>query len=225
IIGAATTLLGSQGRLQGNEHGELVGAICDEARRMDRLIANILDMARVSSGGLALAQDWVPLEEVVGAALEHLDAKLAGREVRLDLPADLPFAWIDSVLFEHLLVNLVENAVDHAGGAGPIEISARVAGESLEVRVADHGAGLPVANREALFERFTRGPRARGGGVGLGLAICRAVARAHGGDVVAEDRPGGGALFRVVVPLSRDEAAEAPAGQADQGEWAGGGCG
>jgi two-component system sensor histidine kinase KdpD len=204
ITGAATTLLGSGGRLSEVERTDLVEAVCTEAGRMDRLIANVLDMARIGAGGMALSQEWVPLEEVVGVALEHLDAKLGACDVRLSFPADLPDAWIDSVLFEHLLVNLIENAVDHASPMGPIDISGRRTSDALEVCVADRGPGLPGGDRERLFERFTRGPRSRGSGVGLGLAICRAIARAHSGDVLAEDREGGGAVFRVVLPLRGD---------------------
>ncbi|MDD5646851.1 MAG: ATP-binding protein, partial [Candidatus Bipolaricaulis sp.] len=216
IAGAGTALQEDEGRLSGEQRVDLLTSICDEAERMDRYIANILDMARLGEGGVAPAREWVPLEEVVGSTLDRLDTRLIGCDVTLDLPEDLPLAWIDPVLFEHVLANLIENAVKHADRGRSIRISARRELENLVIVVADRGPGIPEGAEQAIFERFYRGPGARGGGVGLGLAICRVVVKAHGGEITAENRDGGGAAFRITLPLppeaptARDVESETP---------------
>jgi len=202
ITGAGTALRDDLGRLGGEQRAELVDTICTEAERMERLIANVLDMVRIESGGMAPRRDWVPLEEVLGSALLRLDATLQGREVATDLPEGLPLIPVDPVLFEQVFVNLLENAVKYTPAASPIEISARASGTELEIRLADRGPGIPVGEEERIFEKFDRGEHAGGGGVGLGLPICRGIMQAHGGTIVAGNRPGGGAEFRIRLPLT-----------------------
>ena len=201
ITGAGTALRGDGGQLDAEQRVELLESICGEAERMDRHIEKILDMARLGEGGLSPAREWVPLEEVVGSTLDRLDEKLIGREGILSLPEDLPFVWVDPVLLEHVLSNLIENAIEHAGPTSPIEICARRGSGGFEITVADRGPGIPKGAEQSIFERFVRGPGAPGGGVGLGLAICQAVANAHGGSIVGENRGGGGAAFRITLPL------------------------
>jgi two-component system sensor histidine kinase KdpD len=165
---------------------------------MSRLIHNLIETTRLESGA-ALKKEPYPIDDVVGTALERTDSLLAGRPVGLDLPENLPLAPLDPALMELVLVNLVENAVRHAPGA-ELTISARERMEALEVSVADRGPGLREEELERVFEKFYRGnPSA--GGAGLGLAICRAVVEAHGGRIVAENRGGGGAVFRLTLPL------------------------
>jgi two-component system sensor histidine kinase KdpD len=168
---------------------------------MERLVGNILDMMRIESGGMALRREWVPLEEVVGSALVRLDAKLQGREVRTDLPEWLPLVPVDPVLFEQVFVNLLENAVKYTPAGAPLSIGARVADHVLEIEVADRGPGIPAGLEERIFEKFQRGAQSGGGGVGLGLPICRGIVEAHGGTIVAANREGGGAVFRIRLPL------------------------
>jgi two-component system sensor histidine kinase KdpD len=201
ITGAGTALRDDRGRLDPGQRAELVDTICTEAERMERLVGNILDMVRIESGGMALRRDWVPLEEVLGSALVRLDAKLSGREVRTDLPEGLPLVPVDPVLFEQVFVNLLENAVKYTPPASPVEIGARVADHVLEIEVADRGPGIPEGQEERIFEKFQRGPQSGGGGVGLGLPICRGIVEAHGGTIVAANRESGGAVFRIRLPL------------------------
>jgi two-component system sensor histidine kinase KdpD len=180
---------------------ELLDTVAEEAGRLERLLANLLDMTRLESGGLEPKREWVPLEEIVGGALTRLEAQLAGREVRTEVPADLPLAFGDPVLLEQLVLNLLENAVKHTPAGTKIEIRAAAAGDALELEVADRGPGLAPGDETRVFEKFQRGARAGAGGVGLGLAICRGIATAHGGSIHAENRPGGGASFRLLLPL------------------------
>jgi two-component system sensor histidine kinase KdpD len=204
ITGAATSLRDDADHLTPATRAELLETIVEEARRLERVLANLLGMTRVETG-IEPAREWVPVEELVGAALGRLDELLADRAVILDVPPDLAVA-VDPVLFEHVLINLVENAVKH--GAPPIEIAARRRGASVEIEVADHGAGLPPGEEARVFDKFYRASSAPG--VGLGLAIVRGIAVAHGGTVVAENRPGGGARFTIALPVPDVPQAAAP---------------
>jgi two-component system sensor histidine kinase KdpD len=150
------------------------------------------------------SRQWHVLEELVGSAVNRLKRDLADRPIRTDIPVDLPLFSVDGLLFEQVLVNLLENAARYAPAGTPIEISARATGDRIEVRVADHGPGLPPGAEERVFEKFYRGTPARpdsSRGVGLGLAICRGIIKAHGGQIVARNRAEGGAEFVVSVPV------------------------
>jgi K+-sensing histidine kinase KdpD len=198
ITGAATML--RQSGMETRDREELLETICDEAARLERLVRNLLDMTRLQSGELKVAREWVPLEEIVGSALARVEPLLAGRAVSTDLPLDLPLVSADPLLVEQVFVNLLENAVKHTPAGTPVEISARASHGRIGVEVADRGPGLPRGTETAVFEKFFRGPDASSPGAGLGLAICRGIVAAHGGTLTAENREGGGALFRIVLP-------------------------
>lgn len=199
ITGAATTLLQENGGIDAAGRRELTQTICEEAGHLNRLIRNILDMTRLESGAIKLTKEWQSLEEIVGVVLNRLADRLGERPVAIRLPADLPLFPFDPLLIEQLLTNLLENALKYTPEGTPLELSAAVRNAEVEVSVADRGPGLPPGEEERIFEKFVRGPSGRG--VGLGLAICRAIAAAHGGRIRAENRPGGGAVFRFTLPL------------------------
>ncbi|HVP37636.1 MAG TPA: sensor histidine kinase KdpD [Candidatus Saccharimonadales bacterium] len=202
ITGAASGLLEDGGALDGRAKRELVETISEEAQRLNRLVANLLDMSRLESGALRVRKEWQSLEEVTGAALRRLEPALAGRRVEIQLPRDLPLVPLDDVLMEQVVYNLVENAVKYTPAGSPIEIRGGVLGREVVVEVADHGPGLPPGEEERVFEKFYRVTRAGGpGGVGLGLAICRGIVEAHGGRIWAANGPQGGAVVRVALPL------------------------
>lgn len=195
ITGAATTLLRADAdRLPPEARGELLASIVDDARRLERILENLLQLTRVESG-LVPNREWIPVEELVGAALTRLEDALGDRRVELDVPPDL-VAAVDPVLFEQALINLLENALKH--GAPPIELRARREGAMIVLEVRDHGAGLPGDPGARLFDKFVRASTAPG--AGLGLAVVRAIAVAHGGTVAADTPPGGGARFRIAIP-------------------------
>jgi two-component system sensor histidine kinase KdpD len=201
ITGSASTLLEQDDALPRAVRRDLAQAIYEEAARLGRLVANLLDMTRLDSGTLVVHKEWIPIEEPIGAALGRLEALLGPREVKVTIAPELPLVPLDAVLVEQLLVNLLENAVKY-GGPGPIEIEARRRGERVMIEVADHGPGLPPGGEERIFEKFYQAAQgAAAGGVGLGLAICRAIAAAHDAHIEAADRPGGGAVFRVTFPV------------------------
>ena len=180
---------------------EIVGAIGEAARRMNSLVSNLLDMARLQSGPVQLNRQWQPLEEVVGSALKAMSGTLDPKRVSVSLPQDLPLVHIDAALIERVLCNLLENAAKYTPPGSPIEIGAATSDERVIVTVDDHGPGLPKGREEAIFEKFERG-RKEGAtpGVGLGLAICAAIIEAHGGSIRGATRPQGGTRFTFELP-------------------------
>ena len=201
LIGLAESLRHSQPPLP--PAGDAIArALVDQARELNTLVNNLLDMARLQSGAVKLRLEWQSVEEVVGSAIRAAQTALAGKPVRTDLPADLPLVEFDAVLIERVLVNLLENAARY--GAPPISISASATADALEIAVRDHGPGLPPAlhgREDSLFEKFTRGESESAmPGVGLGLAICKAVVDAHGGRISAANAAGGGAQFTIRLP-------------------------
>jgi two-component system sensor histidine kinase KdpD len=194
------------------EQLETAEAIQDEARRMSTLVSNLLDMARIESGEVTLNLQWQPLEEVVGAALDSARSMLKQHRVEVQVPADLPLVRIDALLIERVLVNLLENASKYTPAGSNVTLSAEVIRDQLKVSVSDNGPGLPVGREEALFQKFTRGhPESATPGVGLGLAICRAIIESHHGKIVAINRPGGGVTFSFTLPLGSPPVAAAEA--------------
>ncbi len=152
-----------------------------------------------------LKRQWVPLEETVGAVLHRLHDALAGRQVTVDLPADLPLLHVDEVMIEQLLFNLVDNAQKYTPAGSPIEIAAAVQRGEITVSVRDHGPGLPAGEEDRMFDKFQRGQmEAAQSGFGLGLSIAKAIVEAHGGEIRARTYSadqGGGAEFRFSLPL------------------------
>ena len=183
-------------------HAEIAARLREAALRLNALVNNLLDMARLESGNVALNLQWQPLEEVVGSALRGLAALAEGRHpIRVQLPPDLPLLRFDAVLVERVLVNLLENAAKYTPEGSPVSIGAAATRESVEVWVADEGPGLPPGREALIFEKFERGHKESATpGVGLGLAICRAIVAAHGGTIRGETRPEGGARFVFTLP-------------------------
>ena len=205
IVGASSSLAEDDGRLDARARRELARTIYDEAQRMTTLANNILDMARLEAGAVSLHRDWYPLEEIVGSVLTRLRAPLAARPLEVRLPRELPLLKLDTVMIGQVLVNLIENALKYTPEGSPLEVSAEIAPREVTVAVADRGPGIPAGLEERLFDKFYRAaPEGAQSGVGLGLTISRAVVEAHGGRIWAENRPGGGAVFRFT--LLRDEA-------------------
>jgi two-component system sensor histidine kinase KdpD len=181
---------------------ELAGVLRDEAVRMSRLVANLLDMARMQSGHVILNLQWQTLEEVVGSALRASGRQLHGRIIETRLAPALPLVRYDAVLIERVLCNLLENAAKYTPDGSRVSVMAEARDGKLAVTVQDNGPGLPPGREEAIFDKFTRGERESPiPGVGLGLAICRAIMQAHGGAITAHAAPGGGAAFVFTLAL------------------------
>ncbi|MBL8484551.1 MAG: sensor histidine kinase KdpD, partial [Rhodocyclaceae bacterium] len=201
IAGAASHLAVAGGGLRPGEIAELARGIQEQASFMTELVSKVLDMTRIETGGLRLRSDWESLEEVIGAVLVRLESLLAGRALRVHLAPDLPLLRMDATLIEQVFGNLLENAAKYTPAGTPIDISAERENGQVSISVADRGPGLPPGREHELFDKFTRAaPEGSVAGVGLGLAICRAIVAAHGGRIDAEARAGGGALFRFTLP-------------------------
>jgi two-component system sensor histidine kinase KdpD len=187
----------------------------EAAMRMASQVGNLLDMARLQSGEVRLKRQWLPLEEAIGGALRAMAGTIAPERVRVALPADLPLLHVDPVLFERVLCNLLENAHKFSPAGSPITIAASATAERVVITVDDEGPGLPKNREEAIFEMFERGRREDSvSGVGLGLAICRAIVDAHGGTIRGETRAGGGARFTIQLPRLEPPALDASAEEA-----------
>ncbi|OXI21699.1 DUF4118 domain-containing protein [Burkholderia sp. AU15512] len=229
IVGFSSMLANGRAAAQGGDaaaaerfaqrEGELVDAIHDEALRMTGIVTNLLDMARLQAGSLQLKRQWSLLEETVGAALAACKRVLARHPARVVLPADLPLLQMDAVLMERLFTNLFENAAKYTPADTPLDIGAeRVSDDGLpfvRVLVDDYGPGLPAGMETRIFDKFTRGEKESATpGIGLGLAICRAIVEAHGGKIGAFNRtaPDGhvtGARFWFTLPVETPPAAPA----------------
>ncbi|MDD1620178.1 MAG: DUF4118 domain-containing protein [Methylococcaceae bacterium] len=202
IIGAAGTLIESDSDLSVAERQDFNHIVLDEAQRMSELTGKLLDMARLSSGEINLHPDWNAIEEIVGSALNRLDKHLKDRPVRTVLPDSLPLLWIDGVLMEQVLVNLIENAVKYSPAGSPIDIGGLAREGSCRLSVADYGPGIAKGQELKIFDKFYRGiAESEQSGVGLGLALCKAIVEAHGGLIQAGNRAGKGAEFVIELPL------------------------
>jgi len=203
VTGSTSALLEEDGPKDPKVRRELLQTAHDESLRLNRLVRNLLDMTRLEAGALRVQKEPQPIEEVVGAALGRMEDRLHGREVHADIPLDMPLVPYDSALVEQVLINLLENATKYAPAGTPIDVSARVKDDEIEIDVADRGPGVDPHEHERVFEKFYRAREGEGGGVGLGLTICRGIVSAHGGRIWVEDRPGGGAVFRFTLPLEK----------------------
>jgi two-component system sensor histidine kinase KdpD len=201
LVGLSESLAASRPPLPAQQL-DLAKSLHSEALRMSALVSNLLDMARIESGELKFNLQWQPLEEVVGSALRYSALQLKEHKVATQLALDLPLLRFDAVLIERVLCNLLENAAKYTPPGSSIVIYAVRRGDFVRVMVYDNGPGLPRGREEAIFEKFTRGERESAKpGVGLGLAICRAIVEAHGGTIEAAQSPIGGAAFVFTLPV------------------------
>jgi two-component system, OmpR family, sensor histidine kinase KdpD len=204
VTGATSALLEDPGPRDEATRRELLRTAHGESLRLNRLVGNLLDMTRLEAGALKVQKEPQPLEEVIGAALNRLEDRLKDRDIATHLADDLALVPLDPVLVEQVLINLIENVTKYTPPGSPIEIAARAIGGEVRVEVNDRGPGVPPADAERVFDKFYRAKEVEGGGVGLGLTICRGIVTAHGGRMWVEPRDGGGASFRFTLPLEAD---------------------
>jgi two-component system sensor histidine kinase KdpD len=186
-----------------------------EADRLNRLVRNLLEMSRLEAGALPRSREPVSMSDIVGAVLARLRPLLGQRTISIAVAPDLPDALADPVQIELVLTNVLENAIKYAPPGTPIDIGARVDGCMLRLWIADRGPGFPPGDEQRIFEKFYRAssPDHKPGGSGLGLAIAKGIVEAHGGQIRAENREGGGAVIALSLPLAAPRAAfaaEAP---------------
>jgi two-component system sensor histidine kinase KdpD len=186
-----------------NRRGALLVEMRTAVQRLNRLVDNLLDQTRLESGTLKAKPDWCDALDLVNAAIAGIKESLAGHPLEIDVPSDMPPFRADPALMEQVIANLLLNAALHTPQATPIFFAAGIDGARSRVffTVADRGPGFPASMRGRLFQKFQRGDAARAGGLGLGLSIIRGFVAAQGGDVVAGENPGGGAVFTVYLPF------------------------
>lgn len=187
--------------------GQLTDEIITATLRLHRLVNNLLDQTRLESGALRPKLDWCDPHDLVNAARDGVQDSLDGHPLEVSVPADMPLFRADFALMEQVIANLLLNAALHTPPGTPIFLAAGVDGarQKVFITVADRGPGLPPTMHDRLFKKFQRGDAARAGGLGLGLSIIRGFVVAQGGDVVAGENPGGGAVFTVYLPFSAHE--------------------
>ncbi len=205
ITGAASMLVTGSGQLAASARQDLSESILDEADRLHRLVANLLDLSRLEAGSIVLKRELQPIDEVIGVVLKRLERQSRDHPVQTHLPGDLPPVPIDSLLIQQVLVNLLDNALKFSPADSPIELSVTQQGDALVVAIADCGIGIPAGAEQRIFEKFYRAEGHSRAGSGIGLAICRGVVSLHGGKIWAENRHNGGAVFRFSLPLSVEE--------------------
>jgi two-component system, OmpR family, sensor histidine kinase KdpD len=178
---------------------QLAREIHDGSRRLNRVVNNLLDMNRLESGVIRPRQEWCDVRELLQSAVE-IEHESIG-DIRLDVPANIPLVLVDHTLIEQAIAKLLANAASYAPSRVPIEIDAEYKHNQLLISVSDRGPGLSMEATERVFEKFYRGDGRKTGGLGLGLSIARGFVEAHGGNLTAENRDGGGARFMVSLPV------------------------
>jgi two-component system sensor histidine kinase KdpD len=207
IIGAVSSLLTYGATYDENTRRELLATIHEEAERLNRFVGNLLDMMRLESGALELKREWVEIDDVIGTALSRLGLSLSQFQLVVEVQPALPMLWIDFILVEHVLVNLLENAAKYSPPQTTIRVGARREEQSIVLEVADEGTGVPAAELEQIFDKFYRVQRGdrQGAGTGLGLSICRGIIEAHGGKISARAPTSGkGTVFTVAFPIEKE---------------------
>ena len=206
IAGAGSALAQHGTALDEATRVTLARSVETKAREMSDLVSNVLDLMRFESGHIVLRRDWQTVDDLAGTALNHLESKLTGHPVDVRIPHDLPPVYVDATLIVQVFANLLDNSSKYTPPGTRVYVSASTHGRFIRVLVEDEGPGLPGGEPARLFDKFQRG-RDEGTvvGVGLGLAICQAIIRAHGGKIEAHRREGGGARFEFTLPAEEPE--------------------
>lgn len=202
ITGALTSLQEDGYSLDHGTRQTLIENAREETERLNRLVGNLLDMTRLEGGALRLMREPSDMQDAIGSALEQLERRLQGRNVRVEVPDDLPLVPMDFGLVVQVLVNLIDNALKYSPRNTPIEIRAVGQTNQIQVQVMDRGVGIPSQDLPRVFDKFYRVERPdMVSGTGMGLAICKGIVQAHGGTITAENRIGGGTLITFTLPL------------------------
>jgi two-component system sensor histidine kinase KdpD len=206
IVGAGMSLADYDPTLDPEARATLERTIVEQGQRLNRLLTNVLSVTRLDHGELRLDRLPCSLDEIVESALRHLAQAASKRRVNVNIPFDLPLVDVDALLFEQLVLNVVENAFRYSPRELEVDIAARAEDDRVVLEVSDRGPGVSPGDEQRMFERFYRGAAASAsdGGLGLGLTICQAVAQAHGGSIRARNRPAGGLCVTTTLPRAAD---------------------
>jgi two-component system sensor histidine kinase KdpD len=202
IRAAATSLLSEEVDWDPASSKQLLQTIDEEAERLNTLVGNLLDMSRLQTGSVVISEKTIGIEEVVATAIVSLH--VPPERIQVDVAETLPRVKVDPTLLERALANVIDNALYFSPEGVPVHVEAAALGDELHLRVVDAGPGIPVEDRELVFQPFQRlGDHPNGAGVGLGLAVAKGFVTAVGGELVIEDTPGGGCTMVVTIPIER----------------------
>lgn len=202
-ITAASSLLAQAAAIPSEMRRAVALSVGEEARRLGRLLANLIDMTRLDAGAVAWQHELLPVEDVIASACERLEDRFGSRRLEVHVDDGLPLLEGDPTLLDVLFVNLLENAIKYTVDGSRLCIAAQEVSAGVGVVIEDDGPGIPIELRERIFEKFVRGAHPGVAGMGLGLPICRAIAEVHGGTIVLEPGRWGGARFRVTLRATR----------------------
>ena len=203
IVGAASSLQTQRDKLDPAEQDRLLGSIVNEAAYLSTVTENTLQLVRLTNSAQEFKRDWESMEEIVGAVLARVRQRDPGRRIKSNVPEGLPLVKADPVLLAQLIGNLLDNALKYS--ASVIDLTVSADAHALVVSVKDRGPGIPEAEQEAIFEPYARGDQTGQRGAGLGLAVCRAIAQAHGGRLTLRARAGGGSSFSLILPVEAQQ--------------------
>jgi len=208
VIGALSSVLEDGALLDARTQQKLLKTAQDEARRLNWLVQNLLDMTRLEGGAIRMKTQPCDVHDVVGAALRQLGEVAQGHPVSVTIAPNLPLVPMDNVLIVQVLVNVLDNALKYSPDETPVEIEAQTDADHLEIRVLDRGRGIPEEELERVFDKFFRGASPGASkGTGLGLSICKGFVEAHNGRIVAKNRPHGGAEVAIFLPVKTSQSA------------------
>jgi two-component system, OmpR family, sensor histidine kinase KdpD len=202
ITASVTSLLDQRASFTPDDRRELLETIRHEAERLNRLVGNLLDLSRIRAGAVTPTTSPAEIDDVIEGVVGRLQPVLANHRIRLMLRGDLPEIPMDVVQIDQVLTNLIENAVKFSPAGSEVMISTAKWHDAAEVRVVDHGPGIPNEERERVFEAFARGEQGSASGSGLGLSISRAIVESHGGRIWIEGTPGGGTTVVFRLPIA-----------------------
>jgi len=203
IIGVLSSLQEEGMGLNDAARENLIQVASEEAERLNHLITNLLDVSRIEAGGIRISRQPSDVREIIGVALTQLNRRSGSRPIKTDIPPALPFVSVDFGLMVQALVNILDNALKYSLPDSPIDISGRQVAQQVEIAVADRGIGIPPEDLQRVFDKFYRVHRPDNvTGTGLGLSISKGIVEAHGGRIAAENRPGGGTVVRLTLPVA-----------------------
>lgn len=205
IMASVTSLMEPDIKWDDETQRDFLQGTYDEARRLNKLVGNLLDMSRIEGGALHPETDWYSIGEVIEAVVERLETRTGERPVTTHLEPGLPLLLLDFAQIDQVITNILENAIRYTPPGTPITVRARRGSDTVEIEVEDAGPGVPREHIPYLFDKFYQVDRGSQKGTGLGLAISKGLVEAHGGRIWASNRPGGGLKVSFTLPLEKDK--------------------
>jgi K+-sensing histidine kinase KdpD len=205
IIGVLSSLQ-EEFNMDDTTRKNLIQVAHEEANRLNNSITNLLDISKIEAGVISLSRQLSDIHDIISMALDELGERTRGRNIKVSIEPELHLIFVDFNLILRVIFNLIDNALKYSPSDSPIEINAKSLTQAVEIEVTDRGIGIPPEDLPYVFYRFYRGHKINVSGTGLGLSICKGIIEAHGGTITAGNRPGGGTIMKLTLPLtnSRD---------------------